>query len=100
MSLITMHVVKAVPGGASLHGDFIIDSLVTGEAEILASLTDRDKGEIAYRFGFGSYPPLKMPSDIFFQLYGIAPLGIDYEHRPVDYTTEKGFHVWINRGND
>jgi hypothetical protein len=41
-----------------------------------------------------------MPSDIFFQLYGIAPLGIDYERRPVDYTTEKGFHVWINRGND
>jgi hypothetical protein len=100
MSLITMHVVKAVPGGASLHGDFVIDSPVTGEAEILASLTDRDKGEIAYRFGFGSYPPLKMPSDIFFQLYGIAPPGIDYEHRPVDYTTEKGFHVWINRGND
>jgi hypothetical protein len=73
---------------------------VTGEAEILASLTDRDKGEIAYRFGFGSYPALKMPSDIFFQLYGIAPPGIDYEHRPVDYTTEKGFRVWINRGDD
>jgi hypothetical protein len=54
MSLITMHVVKAVPGGASLHGDFVIDSPVTGEAEILASLTDRDKGEIACRFGFGS----------------------------------------------
>ena len=98
--MITMHVVKAVPGGASLHGDFVIDSPVTGETEILASLTDRYKGEIAYRFGFGSYPPLKMPPGIFFQLYGIAPLGIDYEHRRVDYTTEKGFHVWINRGND
>jgi hypothetical protein len=59
MSLITIHVVKAVPGGPSLHGDFVIDSPVTGEAEILASLTDRDKGEIAYRFGFGAYPPLK-----------------------------------------
>jgi len=94
MSLITMHVVKAVPGSSSLHGDFVIDSPVTGEAEILASLTDRDKGEIAYRFGFGSYPSLKMPSDIFFQLYGIAPLGIDYER--VDYTTEKGYPVWIN----
>jgi hypothetical protein len=48
-------------------------------------------------FGFGSYPPVKMPSDIFFQLYGIAPLGIGYEHRPVDCTTEKGFQIWINR---
>ena len=47
-----MHVVKAVPGSSSLHGDFVIDSPVTGEAEILASLTDRDKGEIAYRFWF------------------------------------------------
>jgi hypothetical protein len=70
------------------------------QAEILAALTDRDKGEIAYRFGVGSYPSLKLPPEIFFQLYGIAPLGIDYEHRLVDYTTEKGFHVWINRGND
>ena len=41
-----------------------------------------------------------MRSDIFFQLYGITPLGIDFERRPVDYTTEKGFHVWINQGND
>jgi hypothetical protein len=39
-------------------------------------------------------------TDIFFQLYGIAPLGIDYEHRQVDYTTEKGYRVWINRADD
>jgi hypothetical protein len=59
MSLITMHVVKAVPGSSSLDGDFGIDSPITAEAEILASLTDRDKGKIAYRFGFGSYPRSK-----------------------------------------
>src|ERR1700747_1579270 len=77
MSLITMHVVKAVPGSSSLDGDFVIDSPVTGEAEILASLTDGDKGEIAYRFGFGSYPSLKMPSDIFFQCRASDGIGKD-----------------------
>jgi hypothetical protein len=64
MALIRMHVVKAAPSGAALHGDFIIDSPVTSEPEILASLTDGDKGFICwamtnYPLGFALEPTFR-----------------------------------------
>jgi hypothetical protein len=71
--LVTMHVVRAAPGEVRLYGNFVTECPNTVESLILASLTDRDKGQISYRLGIGSYPPpLGMPPYVAFQLYGIA----------------------------
>jgi hypothetical protein len=41
-----------------------------------------------------------MPPYIAFQLYGIAPLALDYADRPAAFTTENGYPIWINRRED
>jgi hypothetical protein len=99
MSLCRLNVVKAAPDGVALYGDFVIDAPSTNEAQILDSLTEKDKGGICYHLGVTSAYPFTpaMPPYLAFTLYGIAPLALDYANRPATFTTENGYPVWINR---
>jgi hypothetical protein len=96
MPLARMDVFK----GSTLLGYFVIDSPGTNQASILAYLTERDKGQISYRLSLGGYPHAPgLPPEFHF-LFRANPqplLPEDFAKRSYDYSTEKGYRVWITK---
>lgn len=100
MSLCQLIVSKA--GKGPPYGYFVIDTPVTSQSQILDSLTERDKGQICYRLGVTSAYPFTpaIPPNVAFQLFSALANPLHFTDRPAAFTTENGFPVWINRGEN
>lgn len=96
MPLARMDVLK----GSTPLGYFVIDSPRTDQASILGYLTESDKGQISYKLSFGGYPHAPGLTPEFQFLFRANPhplLTEDFEKRSYDYSTEKGYRVWITK---
>jgi hypothetical protein len=96
MPLARMDVFK----GSTTLGYFVIDSPGIDQASILGYLTESDKGQISYKLSFGSYPHASGLAPEFHFLFRTNPqplLPEDFAKRSYDYSTEKGYRVWITK---
>src|ERR1700726_2641203 len=96
MPLAQMDVFK----GSTPLGYFVIDSPGIDQATILGYLTESDKGQISYKLSFGGYPHAPGLTPEFQFLFRANPhplLPEDFEKRSYDYSTEKGYRVWITK---
>jgi hypothetical protein len=98
MPLALINVVGATSEGVPvLYGNFVTDIPGSVEPEIMALLTEREKGRICFLLGITAFPMTGISANTDFQLFPVAPFEPDYSGRRPDFTTANGYRVWINR---
>jgi IS30 family transposase len=98
MSLSTITMFRVIPEERKRfrhysYGHFTIETLLSGQNEIVDSLSDRDKRRIALELGIIKNLDSAMPSDIEYQLHTVtAPLKVPATRT---FTSDSGNNIHI-----
>jgi hypothetical protein len=88
-----------VSEGHPLYGHFVIDTLLMGQDEILALLSDQDMRKIGVELGVIQRLDYSMPPNLHYELLARALNRIELPPEPT-FTSERGHKIWIQPSSE
>ena len=94
MAINHFDVLRRVGNNVEARGHLFIDSPLHRQDQLLAELTDKDRGEIGWRLQITNDPREKLSPNIEFHLRAFGASRMDVPETP-EFKTEAGRDAWV-----